>query len=117
VSLRPELEGLVVPSKFYGVAAVGLPTIFVGDPDGEIGTILREAQCGLCVKEGDVAGLVGAITALRDDAGLRERMGLNARRVLEERYDVTIAVASWRRLLRDVVGEPQTPVQQRSGSL
>src|SRR5262245_3258216 len=36
VSLRPALEGLVVPSKFYGIAAAGRPTIFIGDKDGEI---------------------------------------------------------------------------------
>jgi glycosyltransferase involved in cell wall biosynthesis len=30
VCLRPDLEGAVVPSKFYGVAAAGRPTIFIG---------------------------------------------------------------------------------------
>jgi len=34
VSLQAALEGLVVPSKFYGIAAAGRPTIFVGDPSG-----------------------------------------------------------------------------------
>ena len=28
VSLNPKLEGLIVPSKFYGIAAAGRPTIF-----------------------------------------------------------------------------------------
>src|SRR5262245_8867122 len=36
VSLRPELEGLIVPSKFYGICAAGRPTLFIGDGD-EIG--------------------------------------------------------------------------------
>ena len=102
VTLRPELEGLVVPSKFYGVAAVGRPAIFIGDPGGEIGSVVREAECGICVQQGDVEGLAQAITALRDDSALRERMGANARRVFEERYDRAIAVEEWRRLLRDV---------------
>jgi colanic acid biosynthesis glycosyl transferase WcaI len=38
VSLKPELEGLIVPSKFYSVLAAGRPVLFVGDPkagDGE----------------------------------------------------------------------------------
>jgi glycosyltransferase involved in cell wall biosynthesis len=102
VTLRPELEGLVVPSKFYGVAAVGRPTIFIGDAEGEIGSIVREAQCGVCLRPGDVAGLVSAITTLRDDSASRQRMGDNARRVLDERYDKAIAVAAWRRLLEFV---------------
>jgi glycosyltransferase involved in cell wall biosynthesis len=102
VTLRPELEGLVVPSKFYGVAAVGRPTIFIGDPEGEIGSVVREARCGMCVQQGDGEGLAQAITTLRDDSALRERMGANARRVFEERYDRAIAVEEWRRLLHDV---------------
>jgi glycosyltransferase involved in cell wall biosynthesis len=102
VTLRPELEGLVVPSKFYGVAAVGRPAIFIGDPEGEIGSVVREAECGMRVKQGDGARLAQAIMTLRDDLALRERMGANARRVFEERYDKAIAVEEWRRLLRDV---------------
>ncbi len=102
VTLRPELEGLVVPSKFYGVAAVGRPAIFVGDPDGEIASVIRETECGLCVAQGDVKGLTEAILKLRDDPGAREQMGRNARRAFELRFDRAIAVAAWRSLLHAV---------------
>ena len=105
VSLRPRLEGLIVPSKFYGIAAVARPTIFIGDPDGEIGEVIRSAECGFVVREGDVAGLVSAIETLIRDADLRAKMGRNARRVFEERYDKAIAVDTWRRLLSDVARE------------
>ena len=43
VSLNPKLEGLIVPSKFYGVAAAARPTIFIGAPDGEIARLPRMA--------------------------------------------------------------------------
>jgi glycosyltransferase involved in cell wall biosynthesis len=99
VTLRPELEGLVVPSKFAAIAAVGRPTLFIGDPEGEIGSIVREAECGICVNEGDVEALVAAITTLREDMPLRRRMGVNARRVFDERYGKEIAIQQWRRLL------------------
>ena len=55
VSLRPELEGLIVPSKFYGIAAAGRPTIFIGDLDGEIARLISKYECGLTV---------GKVTAL-----------------------------------------------------
>ena len=105
VSLRPELEGLVVPSKFYGVTAVGRPAILIGDKDGEIGQEIATAACGFAVQEGDVAGLVDAIRALRDDAAIRERMGGNARRFFEESHDKPIAIEKWRRLLEEVARE------------
>lgn len=67
VSLRPEIEGFVVPSKYYGIAAAGRPAIFVGDGDGEIARILKRAGAGLTVAEGDGEGLAAAILALADD--------------------------------------------------
>src|SRR5208283_1238027 len=102
VTLRPELEGLIVPSKFYGIAAAARPTIFIGDPGGEIGTEVRTSNSGLCVRQGDVEGLATAIRSLRDSVELREHMGRNARYIFELRYDMPIAIESWRALLGKV---------------
>jgi len=102
VSLRTEFEGLVVPSKFYGIAAAGRPTIFIGDENGEIGAIVRETASGLCVAPGDAKGLADAIEALRVDPTAREGMGRNARRAFELRFDKSIAMAAWRSLLHAV---------------
>ena len=104
VTLRPELEGLIVPSKFYGIAAAARPAIFIGDPEGEIGSDVRAADCGRCVRQGDLAGLVAAIGEIRGSAELRERMGRSARRLFDERYDKPMGVRKWRALLR-AVGE------------
>jgi colanic acid biosynthesis glycosyl transferase WcaI len=41
LSLDPELEGLIVPSKFYGIAAAGRPIVMIGDQQGEIGRLVR----------------------------------------------------------------------------
>jgi glycosyltransferase involved in cell wall biosynthesis len=101
VVLRPEMEGLIVPSKYYGIAAAARPAIFVGDPRGEIGALLSEAEAGLAVAQGDGAGLAEAIRCLRDAPALRERMGRNARRLCEERYSRHAALAQWERLLVD----------------
>lgn len=101
VSLRPEMEGLIVPSKYYGIAAAARPAIFVGDPRGEIGALLSESEAGLAVAQGDGAGLAEAIRCLRDAPALRERMGRNARRLCEERYSRHAALAQWERLLVD----------------
>lgn len=99
VSLNPALEGLIVPSKFYGIAAAGRPTLCVGDPDGAIPRILRAAECGQAVPVGDSAGLAAAIRRLRDDAALREAWGRNARRVLEERFEKRQALQAWAEVL------------------
>jgi colanic acid biosynthesis glycosyl transferase WcaI len=95
ITLRPDLEGFVVPSKYYGIAAAGRPAIFIGDPDGEIGRILIATGTGLVVAEGDGAALAGAIAALADDRHSADEMGRRARALFEEKYDLTFAVAAW----------------------
>jgi hypothetical protein len=61
VSLLPEMEGLIVPSKFYGVAAAGRSAIFVGDPDGEIAKIIHSEDCGYVAPSGRADLLVECI--------------------------------------------------------
>lgn len=99
VSLRPELEGLIVPSKFYGIAAAGRPTVFIGSPEGEIARILEEAKCGLTVDAGDGEALADEIVALAADRDRRQAMGRAARKIFEQRFDQPIALAAWREVL------------------
>jgi colanic acid biosynthesis glycosyl transferase WcaI len=104
VSLRPELEGFIVPSKHYGIIAAGRPAIFIGDLDGEIARAHARIGCGVSVPEGDSAALVAAITRLVEDPELCRAMGLAARKAFDVEFDKPIAVAKWRNLLRTVEG-------------
>jgi colanic acid biosynthesis glycosyl transferase WcaI len=99
VSLNPALEGLVVPSKFYGVAAAGRPTIFVGDPDGEVGQIVAANLCGYAIRIGDSEGLAQRIRSFKRDPSLRLRMGENARSVFCEKFDRPRGVSEWKSVL------------------
>ena len=67
ISLRPELEGLIVPSKYYGIAAAGRPVIFIGAADGEIAQLLLSTGSGMVVAEGDGVGLARAVCAYAQD--------------------------------------------------
>lgn len=111
VSLRAELEGLIVPSKFYGVAAAGRPTIFIGDVDGEIAEAVRSHGCGLVVAEGDGAALAQSVTALAHDAALCVAMGARARAAFESAYDKTVAVARWQAVLSALEGRQAAGMQ------
>jgi len=82
--LRSEMEGLIVPSKIYGVLAAGRASIVVGQPEGEVAQMLREAEAGIVVREGDVQGLVQAVRLLQSDADAVSIMGANARRLFDE---------------------------------
>jgi glycosyltransferase involved in cell wall biosynthesis len=102
VTLLPGLEGLVVPSKFYGVAAAGRAVIFVGDPDGEIARIIAARGCGVTVAAGDAAGLAAAIRGLRAAPDKLRAMGERARAVFEREWDKPIALVRWREVIAAV---------------
>ncbi|MDH4153147.1 MAG: glycosyltransferase family 4 protein [Nitrospira sp.] len=95
VSLRPALEGLIVPSKFYGIAAAGRPVLFLGSPTGEIAGILGEHHCGYTVGVGEVDQTVTIISRLASDEGECRRLGQAARMALEQHYDKKAAFRDW----------------------
>lgn len=97
--LRPEFEGLVVPSKLYGIMAAGRPTIFVGAEDSECADVLRRHQAGVSVKTGDSIGLARAIQNLATDEVRRTVMGSNARKAFEDNYAMSIALKKWEQIL------------------
>jgi glycosyltransferase involved in cell wall biosynthesis len=104
--LLPRFEGLVHPSKLYGIMAAGRPTIFVGDPLGETATILKDCDAGVSVASGDARGLVHAILALRDDGAMRRRMGIAARGAFDRMYAMPIALGRWLQLLQRLAVPP-----------
>ena len=104
VSLKPALEGLIVPSKFYSAIAAGRPVIFVGDADGEIAREVARGDCGVTVAPDDAVALANAIERLCDDAAACARMGMNARAMVEAEFTREIAMSRWRGVLAEVRG-------------
>jgi glycosyltransferase involved in cell wall biosynthesis len=104
VSLRPALEGLVVPSKFYGIAAAGRPTIFIGDPSGEVPGILASADCGVSVAVGDAGALASCIKSLHSAPTQCERWGRNARAAFDRYFNREQAIGHWSKILAQVSG-------------
>ena len=102
VSLNPALEGLIVPSKFYGIAAAGRPTIFIGAKDGEIAHLLAEAGCGFTVPPGDGEGLANKILELAADQQLCATLGARARLGFERQWNKSQALTKWETLLHAV---------------
>jgi glycosyltransferase involved in cell wall biosynthesis len=102
VSLLPCLEGLIVPSKLYGILAAGRPVVFVGDADGEVARFLRARDCGLSVACGQGSELAKVLRGLKLDAAERHRMGERARRAFDEDHDLPASAARWRGVLEGV---------------
>jgi len=86
VSQKPGTQGLMVPSKIYGIMAAGRPAIFIGPRDCEVAQIVRESNAGFLVEPGDVAGATKVLQQLLDDPETVKRMGRQAREYYEMNF-------------------------------
>jgi len=103
VSLKPGIEGYIVPSKLYGILAAGRPYIAAVDPTCEAAVIARDYQCGLPAVPGDAGDLAATIAALCDDPDATRVMGANARRAALL-FDRQVAVRAYDELFARLAG-------------
>ncbi len=97
-SIEPEPFGLVY---IEGMSA-GKPIITFNVGGGEQDLIYNQKN-GLLVNSKDVNGLANAIIDLLEDDKKRKQMGMNARKFVEENYDIHIIAEKWRKIIRDLV--------------
>jgi colanic acid biosynthesis glycosyl transferase WcaI len=102
ISLRPELEGLIVPSKFYSVAAAGKPMVIISAKDGELATVVRRGACGFVIEPGDSAGLALLLTRLARKPDDLIRLGRAARAISDVHFSREQAFQKWQQLLDDI---------------
>ena len=95
LSLNQKLEGLIVPSKFYGIAAAGKPIIIIGDKNGEIARRVQQHGCGIVVAPGDADALVDALRLLAKAPGTVSEMGRRARAMLDGHFTRQQALQRW----------------------
>jgi glycosyltransferase involved in cell wall biosynthesis len=100
VALRPEYLGLMVPSKFYGILAAGLPIVYQGGSQGEIAGVIGEENVGKIVSHEDVEALRKAILAYRNDPTLCRIQGQKARILVETTYNRQTSLQKYTELLR-----------------
>jgi glycosyltransferase involved in cell wall biosynthesis len=98
-TLLPAYEGLVLPSKIYGIFAAGRPCLFIGDPESEIADLIRSYDCGAAFAPGDSEAAAEWLRSLAQDPARVARLGSNARRMLEERFRKDTALSAWSRVL------------------
>jgi colanic acid biosynthesis glycosyl transferase WcaI len=101
VTMRPNLCGLVVPSKVYGVLAAGRPCVFVGPSDSEAARLLRETDAGVVIEPGQSAQLASAILDWAGDPAVHAAACRKAR-IAGAACTLENAVAEFDSLLRSL---------------
>jgi colanic acid biosynthesis glycosyl transferase WcaI len=84
VTVRRRLEGVVVPSKLYGILAAGRPVLAVADAASDAARIVVESGCGLTADPNDPGAVARAIRELRSDPVRLAEMGRRARETAQK---------------------------------
>ena len=92
MTLEPQMEGFIVPSKFYGILAVGRPIIFIGDTSGDIAKEIERVGCGVSIEVGNVKALVEKINNFYVNDEIVYSMGQCGRKEFESMYDMPISL-------------------------
>ncbi|MGA8035226.1 MAG: glycosyltransferase family 4 protein [Candidatus Acidiferrales bacterium] len=84
VTIRRGLEGVVVPSKLYGILAAGRPVLVVADSKSDAARIAVESGCGLTADPDDPGAVANALCELRSDPARLVEMGAQAKAVAQK---------------------------------
>jgi putative colanic acid biosynthesis glycosyltransferase WcaI len=86
VTIKRGLEGVVAPSKMYGILAAGKPILALAPAETDVAQVAGEAGCGISVDPDRPEDLSRAIRALAADSQRIRDMGEAAQRIAP-RYD------------------------------
>jgi O26-antigen biosynthesis N-acetyl-L-fucosamine transferase len=92
ISLNGRLRTHNLPGKLLGYMSCGKPVLASVNLGNDLYEILGNHQAGFCLLNGDDDNFYAAALRLADDPELRDRMGKNARSLLERSFSVETAV-------------------------
>ena len=108
VTLRDEVAGMVVPSKYAGALAAGKPVLLVGGRGTEMHEEIEREHLGWCCKHESAAVRAALLHACRHTEVL-DGMGARARKLLERKYERRLCTRQWAELLSRVLQSKKVP--------
>jgi glycosyltransferase involved in cell wall biosynthesis len=95
VSIGLGLEGVIAPSKLYGILAAGCPVAAICASDSYLRQLLAEADCGRAFDNGDSLGLAHFIRDLAANPRMARHFGRSGRRYLEQHFTPEIVARQY----------------------
>ena len=99
ITLQPRYDGLLVPSKMFGIMAAGRAVLFAGSEQNEIARIIRAAKCGLVIPPDDGAAFAEAVRWMAQNRDEVRQMGERGRAYFEQNFDTEILTTRFAMLL------------------
>jgi glycosyltransferase involved in cell wall biosynthesis len=101
ITQRKGMAGLMVPSKLYSILASGTPYLAAIDTDSGVAQITRTEETGLLVEPDSPEKIAEAIRWCVNHRDELREMGRRGRLVAESRFDRSVSVARFNRVLAE----------------
>ncbi|MDX2226292.1 MAG: glycosyltransferase family 4 protein [Verrucomicrobiae bacterium] len=105
ISQKPAFDGLVVPSKFYGIVPTGRPILFIGDRANSVAQTVAGFSLGSIIPPGDTAHFAAEAERILGSEMFRTTCHQQSRQWHETRGEPRISLALWKRLLEPEGGK------------
>ena len=102
VSIASGLEGVVVPSKLYGVMAAGVAIAAICEPHSYLRPLLNGLGCGACFNNNDAKELADFIRHLATNPKQAETMGSIGRKYLLDNYTPQIIARQYAEVIKGI---------------
>lgn len=99
VTVAPDLEGIVAPSKFYGILAAEKPVAIICESHSYLRELIDDAGCGKAFNHYDAEGLANFINELAFNQDLSVKMGKMGRAYLESHFTPEIIAKKYLEVL------------------
>lgn len=90
------IKGVSVPSKLYGVMAVGKPVLGVLDESSEARLIVEDCNCGVCIEPGNYKEISNNIEYILNNKEEIIALGLNGRQYLETNLTKEVSINKYK---------------------
>jgi len=102
ITIKRGLEGVVVPSKLYGILAAGKPIVALAPSETDVATLGARQGFAICCNPDAPEEMVLAVRGLLADSSRLEAMG-EAARAAAPGYDRTREAEKFEHIVRSVL--------------
>jgi len=102
VCLKSDIVVESVPSKTYSIMASARPILATVAQDTEVGHLLSQAQCGVCIEPGQANALAEKIIELHKNKSSCIEMGIRGRKFVVEHFGRKAAAGQYFRIIQQV---------------
>jgi len=103
IAMNKSMENDGFPSKVYSIMSSGKPMLVVSSKNSPLVSFLEETKAALTVTNHSLADFKKAVLKLLVDKDLRNKLGLNGRKVVEEEYTKQVVINKYIKLVENML--------------